>query len=323
MAQERSKIASIDKEAGTNERWESWVEDFLDARYAGPTRLKTHVRMKAAWSQWSLFLAEQAVPIPRALTYNHVLSFIAWRTGQKRTVAKTLIKKNTALTDTKGMSVVMREAIRRGFATHSPCERLGIPRDPPAEKPAITDEEVAKIREALRTKPEWMSTCFEIAMHQGCRLSETSLPLSNVSLETNEIQFKAKGRNGEPHVFTTYLHEGIRPLIARLKASGRKTTCDLPVMAAKEWHFFFKEIGLAHLCFHCTRVSVVTRMARAGVPIAKAMRFVGHANLLVHKIYQRLAPEDLECAAAAVSFSSDGSPQNQGGGRATTTAYPM
>lgn len=74
---------------------------------------------------------------------------------------------------------------------------------------------------------------------------------------------------------------------------------------------FFKAIGLPHLCFHCTRVTVITRMARAGVPISQAMRYVGHASTAVHKIYQRLAASDLSSAVNAISYGGGATPQNQ------------
>jgi len=320
-ANERSKDASIDKGTAGSERWEVWVEDYLKARYAGPHRVKTLGRYLGAWGQWQLFLSENNIPVPRALTYNHVLGFIKWRTAQRRTVARTLITKNTALLDVKVMSVVMREAFRRGFAQINPCERLGILKDMVKEKPAITDAEFAKIREALKSRPEWMQVSFEIAAFQGCRLSATSLPLSGVNIEEGTIRFTEKRRgNGQLHIFTTFLHHGLRPLMASLKASGATVTCTLPQMPSKEWWAFFREIGLPHLCFHCLRVSAITRMAQAGVPIAKAMRYVSHASLTIHRIYQRLAPEDLECAAAAVSFSSGEMPQIPGDEKAIPEA---
>ena len=88
-------------------------------------------------------------------------------------------------------------------------------------------------------------------------------------------------------------------------------------MAAKEFHFFFKEIGLPHLCFHCTRVTVATRMARAGVPISEAMAFVGHASETIHRIYQRLAAADLSSAVAAVSYGDGETQQNSGAAQAS------
>ena len=92
-------------------------------------------------------------------------------------------------------------------------------------------------------------------------------------------------------------------------------SCALPVMAAKEWHTLFREIGLPHLCFHCTRVTVITRMAREGVPIAQAMRFVGHASEAIHRIYQRLAAPDCGWAIKAIDYGGGAKPR-------TGDAYP-
>ena len=68
---------------------------------------------------------------------------------------------------------------------------------------------------------------LEIALHQGCRLSETSQPLDRVDLKRGTITFSAKGRNGKLHVFTTALHPGLRPLVERLKAAGVQKTSGL------------------------------------------------------------------------------------------------
>jgi hypothetical protein len=43
-------------------------------------------------------------------------------------------------------------------------------------------------------------------------------------------------------------------------------------------------------------------MARAGVPIAQAMAYVGHADQEIHRIYQRLQAPDLSRVQAALSF---------------------
>ena len=302
LANEKSKEARTDKADGSPARWESWAEPYLRSRYGGLHQRKTLHRVIGAWSQWRAFLEEQEARVPRAIDYNLVLAFIAWRTAQVRSVAKTKITKNTALCDVRIMSVLMREAMRRGFCEGNPCERLGIQQDRPAEKPEIKDAEVTKIRNELKTRPEWMRICFEVAIHQGCRLSETSFPLDRVDFKRDTVRFSAKGRAGEPHVFTTMLHPDLKPTLKALLDRGDKVTCMLPVMAAKEWHFFLEDIKLPHLCFHCTRVTVVTRMARSGVPMAQAMAYVGHASTLIHKIYQRLQPADLTRAVEALKF---------------------
>jgi integrase len=141
-----------------------------------------------------------------------------------------------------------------------------------------------------------MRTSFEIAIHQGCRSTETSLPLSRVSLERMEITFDVKGGK----TFTTKLHDALVPLISRLKAEGRERTFDLCPQAGREWTRFFRKIDLLHLCFHCTRVTVITRLCRTNVSESQAMRFVGHASETIHRIYQRLRAEDVTVCVSAL-----------------------
>jgi integrase len=293
LANELSRAAMVAKSPGTSEDWAAWVEGFLRTRYrASPGTLS---RARVAWGQWRAFLADRRIAVPRALSYNHVMDFIAWRSSQVKRVSKKVVSHNTALYDVRFMSIIMREAVRRGFATSNPCAQLGVKKDPARQKPEMTDEEVARIRSELQTRPEWMRTSFEIAIHQGCRLRETRVHRSDVDLERRVITFHAKGHN----VFATQLHDSLVPLL-RSRFAKHEWSLEFPPMPSKKWHDFFKRVGLSHLCFHCTRVTVVTRMARAGVPIQQAMAYVGHANELIHSIYRRLKPADLSSAVAAI-----------------------
>jgi len=311
-ARELVQRENPDRASCADERWDLWVVPFLEARYGNSAR--TLRRYRGAWEQWRTFLELRQLRIPRALTYQQVLDFVAWRSSQVKRSSGKRVTKNTALCDVRVMAVVMREAVRRSLADTNHCEKLGITKDPSRQKPEITDGEVARIRAALKSRPDWMTISFEIALHQGCRLSETGLPLSQVDLGRDTITFHAKGRGGgQKHVFTTQLHPALRPLFTRLMAEGCERSCELPRMAAKQWHSFFREIGLPHLCFHCTRVTVITRMARTGVPISQAMRFVGHASETIHRIYQRLAAPDCGAAINALRFGESGMPQNPDG----------
>ena len=42
-----------------------------------------------------------------------------------------------------------------------------------------------RIREALKTEPEWMQISFEIALHTVCRLREIRLPLNCVDFDND------------------------------------------------------------------------------------------------------------------------------------------
>jgi hypothetical protein len=107
---------------------------------------------------------------------------------------------------------------------------------------------IAAIREGFATQksPEWMRMCFEIAIHQGFRLQETSFPLSRVDWKRQTIEFHAK----RGPRFTAPIHRNLLPLLERLKAERRAKTCELPALPSKDWWRFFKAIGLGQKGVH-------------------------------------------------------------------------
>ena len=181
----------------------------------------------------------------------------------------------------------MHEAVESDYADSNPCSRLGIRKEPVAEKPAITPNEHQAILNALKSEPEWMTISYQIAWHQGCRFGETCLPLSKIDLQRGTITFHAKGGKD----FTAPLAKELRPLFERLKQQGKQTTFKMPPMPSKQWWQFFKRIGLPHLCFHCTRVTFITRCYQRDIPEHVVMKLVGHASTTVHRVYPRLAVE--------------------------------
>lgn len=285
--------------------WSNWVDTYLRLKYRNSPKT---LRCELIWWGWcETFLRERKVSSPRGVTYQLGLDYIAWRTSQVKRVSGRSPSFNSALQEVKALSRLMREAIRRGFAESNPLAGMGLKRDPAPEKPEISDEEVAIIRARLAEieggKPwrkRWMSVAFEIALHQGCRHNETRIALADIDEVKGTVLFHVKrGR-----VFTTQLHPELRPLIARLRAEGARHTLEFPPrkVAFAWWRFFREEVKLPHLCFHCTRVTVITRMARAGVPIQQAMAFVLHADELIHKVYQRLQPDDVGRCVAALAY---------------------
>jgi integrase len=181
----------------------------------------------------------------------------------------------------------MHEAVISGFCNSNPCSRLGIKRDPSPKKPRITDAEHKIILAALRHEPEWMQISYQIAWEQGCRFSETCLPLSDVDLRRNVIGFRTKGEKDSIAEFP--LSPRLRPLFQRLKREGRTVTFQMPEMPGKAWWRFFRRIKLRHLCFHCTRVTFITRCYERGIPRDDVMRLAGHTSYAAHEIYPRLS----------------------------------
>jgi len=285
--------------ASSGEAWGAWVQDFLNLQY--PKESKTHTRYQSAWNSLSVYLKEKEILSPRHVAYEHVMDYFPWR--KKHSVLKKGASKNTALYELRVLKLLMKQAIRRFHLTMAnPCAELGIKKDAPKIKPEITETDIEKIRAGLKDWPEWMQISFEIGLHQGCRLMETSLPLEHIDLEKMEIQFHAKGKK----VFTTKLHQGLVPLVKKLKAEKRKVTWE-PSCASQpstQWTRFFRKIGLPQYCFHCTRVTVISRLARSKtVSERDAMGYVGHSSVEVHRIYQRLKVEDLSSCVTALVFA--------------------
>ena len=97
------------------------------------------------------------------------------------------------------------------------------------------------------------------------------------------------------------MHPRVRAILEQLKAAGKTWTFDAPTnpeLMSRHWHIFFRRHGFAErfprLCHHSYRVSCVTRLARAGVTLTKALKFIGHGQFGVHQIYLRLNVEDLK-----------------------------
>ena len=282
------------------ELWDTWVPKFMKQRYeASP---KTYRRYLNSWRNISAFFTKHRILTPRQLTRQQVREFIEWRQRGDKECAVFKSCLNTALHEIKLLRVLLHEAVESEYCLTNVCSRLGIKKERPEEKPEITDEEHQKICDALPGEPEWMRISYEIAWNQGCRFSETCLPLDKVDLKRNTISFHAKGNKD----FTAPLSSKLRPLFVRLKAEGRERTFEMPQMASKEWWRFFKRLGLRHLCFHCTRVSFITRCYRAGIPEHAVMKLVGHASTTVHRVYPRLAVEtDLQAQMNKLSALAD------------------
>ncbi len=293
-----------------------WVPGFIETNYNRPETAKTFEAYGWRWHTVQKFLTAQQIKYPRQISYAHAWKYLEWRKSGAEGVKAA--SHNTALHEVKFLSMLMTQAVRRGFADGNPLLHPGIQKHKPAEKPAMTDEEISKIRQELGRWPEWMRTCFEIAIYTGCRLSDTNIPLKDVDLEAKTITLE-KPKGGAERAFTAPLREELVPLFTRLKAErgNDQTAYDFIATGSKwekpskMWWRFFKqndELNLPHLTFHCTRVTFITRGARQGVPQSKMMKLVNHASEEIHRVYQRLVVADVREELNAIKFPAAAAP---------------
>ena len=293
VEQERGLVVEVGAE------FRAWVRAFLERKHR--QQAKTLRRYLNAWAHWELFFSQRKIRHPNQVTYSLVHDYMAWRTNpvlaaeQQRRCGRW----NSAIFDVKVLSSTMQEAVRRGFVLANPCVRLGIKREPVKEKPEITKEQELEILRLLAAKPQarWMHDAFMVAMRQGCRLMECRVPLESIDLQAGTVVFQTKG--ARVHVMP--LHRDLRGMVEEALAQGRRVLVDVPPQASVRFQEFFAEAGFPDLTFHCTRVTVVTRLCRAGFSESQTMAYVGHSSVLVHRIYKRLRAPDVRHLGDALS----------------------
>lgn len=279
-----------------------WVMDYLLTQHQASPR--TRQRYRTTWLTLQLFLDAQGILTPAQVKREHCHAFLRWRMELAHLNGRKPISHNTALLELKLLVKLMQEACNRGYIEANPCLHLRIRKAQPAPRDEMTPEQEQIILDEINRKArepmarpeivEFLKTSFEIARFQGVRLSETHFPLGHVNLARNEITILAKG--GE--YFTAPLNPRLRPLFERLIAEGRTQTYQKPRMPSLVWFKFFERLrrkhpGFERVSFHSTRVSVISRIERAGAPETLCMKIVNHASTSVHRHYRKVRSDEL------------------------------
>ena len=285
-----------------SERWDHWVEGYLDSRYGAG-----YSRAKGAWRNLRMFLKDRAIVAPRQLLREHCMEYVAWRAKPNKSQGKYRAGANTILLEIKFLSIIMTEAVLRRYAPFNPCRDLHLKRTAGKQKPEYPRPALAKILRAARREPEPRRTffchSFLIARYHGVRISETYFnPREAVTFNPTGgaiISLRVKG--GKTH--TVNLHPKLFRLFRRLHRQGVTETYPRPKSPSKEWFNFLTRIGikkeLPGACFHSLRVTAATTFARKGVSEKKAMSYLSHASTTIHRSYVRLKPDDLtDCTDA-------------------------
>lgn len=269
----------------------AWVGDFLRQRYHA--RAATLRCYTVQWNWLRSFLEYRGIRSPASFTREHAFDYLSWRTSQVKQKSRRSPGVNTAIGELKLLGLILDEALARGLCERNEARKLNIERAQPLERPEMTDADIRLIYESLR--PPWMVKSFHVALHTGLRFSETAIKREQVRVAEQQIVIDAP-KGGRKRGFAIPIYPPIARMIEDFMASGQAALWALPHKERKltgiYWTRFFRSIGLNHLCFHCTRVTFVTRGARAGVPEGAMMKMVNHASKEIHRIYQRVTSAD-------------------------------
>jgi hypothetical protein len=287
-----AEAAEFSRAPGRSGGWD-WVDGWLESiDVAAPTL----VRYRGAWAHLAAWLLDRRLA-PGDLRHTHAAEYLDWRLADKRRSGKRA-GRNTVLLETKIMGLILQEAVRRDIIAANPWLRLNLKRAPRRRGRELTDDEIHRCLEALQGLPDearrWMEPCFHIALHTGCRLRETVIPLKLVDIDGNPpcMTFPCP-KGGEDKAFSIPVPAALLPMFREMKARRLAVTLKMPFQPSRHWQRFFAGLGIDGVWFHCLRVTRVTRLRRAGVPREVAMRLVNHSDELVHRLYDRHRVADL------------------------------
>lgn len=285
------------------EGWTIWVDRLLNRRYSAPSHQSTSQRYRTAWTNLKAFLLKHDISGPADVTASTADEYLEWRQkigrGNRRSARIT-----TVGFELRVLGLLLDEARRLKLCNENFARGLGITREPGKKKPEINAEQEQRIRAGLEGEDPDFLVQFVIAIRHGTRLTATRVHLKeDVDWRQEMITFHEKGGR----TLTVPMHEEVHDLLAARKAAGAIWSCQLNRNASKRWKQIFNKIGLPELCFHCTRVTAITRLHRRGVPEAKIMAFVGHKSVQVHRVYCRISPQlDLQCCVTEPAVISTG-----------------
>jgi integrase len=294
LVAERSYLETQSKPLKLSDGW-MWVPKWLRATATGKTLECYELR----WRHLTRFLALRKIGHPQALRHEHGQDYLEWRMEHARPRSGKPISRNTAIAEIKLLKTIMSQAVAREMADKNTLDGLKLRKEDPAEKPEITIEEQRRIEAALVNEPLWMQRSWAIAMATGCRLRETRLAPRQINMAMGTIDFSSP-KGGRKKAYAIPMPAVIKPLCAEIVRS-KKPAFEFPFQPSRQWGLFFERLDLEHLCFHCSRVTFITRLAREGAPLAVAMRLVNHASTAIHRIYQRVRLDDLGGWADRVS----------------------
>ncbi len=185
VAEETASEMRCDNE-GTDALFNRWVPSWIKYKYGNTPSIK---EAENCWAVLAIFLERRRVFHPQEVTYTFCHQFAQWRvTGDE---GRRPVSLNTARKELHKLTVIMSEAVARGFSLFNPCRNLGLGRSVVKEKRVITrDEEAAifaKLRGGERADYPWMADAFLVAMRQGCRLREVEIPLSSIDTEFSDL----------------------------------------------------------------------------------------------------------------------------------------
>jgi site-specific recombinase XerD len=197
------------------------------------------------------------------------------------------------------MSKAFKIGIQNGKASSNPARLVPQRKEPAGKIRFLTDEEDARLRKALQTRPHCLPQ-LDVALHTGMRKGE------QFSLTWDQIDFAQKyihlsvTKNGSDR-YVSLNSEALRKLTAlRETHACLKLPEDAtlfvsrqgkPVSDPRAWFAAAcDEAGIQGVTWHTLRHTFASRLVMAGVDLKTVQELMGHKTIAMTARYAHLSP---------------------------------
>lgn len=205
----------------------------------------------------------------------------------------------TRLKKLRYVRAAFNKAVRRGYIARNPMEGWTWERERQREIRVISDAEETALLEAAEKLygSQWRTFIF-VALRLGARRGELlALGWNRVDFDNSTASFRdTKDKKDRRVPMDSDVADVLRRLQAQTLQQGGPFTGMADNMS-REWGRIRKRAGIEDVTIHDCRRSFVSRLLRAGVPLATVQRMAGHSNVgTTTKYYAQVNDGDMRAA---------------------------
>lgn len=213
------------------------------------------------------------------------------------------ISKVTAQNELRYLKSFYKWCTSEELITKNPCDRIESIKQDKKKKPALTDIEVERIREACANSKE--KAIVETLLSTGCRVSE----MCNIKLSSiNGDSISVIGKGGKERIvylnakakiaIDKYLNERVDNspyLFPKCRGKNTNQACDKESIE-RIMRKIALRAGIEKANPHKLRRTCATSALKRGMTIEQVSRMLGHEQLTTTQIYLDLSDDDLQYA---------------------------
>jgi len=176
----------------------------------------------------------------------------------------------------------------------------------PDKKPAfLTEEELERVREVMKSLPRHIQLAFETMLWTGLRVSEVaSLTGEDVIEEEGKVFLKVRSGKGQKERLVPVMNKEIAWELWRLSKKKREEPLfGVKAGTLKDYAYKVKKASGVNFHSHRLRHTLATRLLAKGVAIDVVQKVLGHASINTTRRYAETLPERVRELAVEVFYS--------------------